>query len=102
VAQWSFTPEDCRQYWTRGFVGTGYQFTLPWPGDPPRHSELVVHVRLKPVDGREFTATHVIRVSPPVVTAGAHQTARKPVGASERQPLVESTNWTEFNTPVRR
>jgi hypothetical protein len=102
VAQWSFAAEDCRAHWTRGFVGTGYQFTLPWPHEPPRNSELVVHVRLKPVDGREFTAAHVIRVTPPVVTAGSQQTVLKAGGRTEREPLAESTNWTEFTTPVRR
>jgi hypothetical protein len=100
VATWNFPAEECRKHWTRGFLGTGYQFTLPWPHEPPRSQELVVHVRLKPVDGREFTASHVIRITPPVISAN-RQTARKPV-ESVREPLVESTNWTEENIPVLR
>jgi len=109
VATWAFNAEQSREHWTRGLLGTGYQFTLPWPHDPPRNAELVVHVRLKPVDGREFMASHVFRVTPPVIAANNRQTARKPVDRTApqtppltRAPIVESTNWTEGNMPVRR
>jgi hypothetical protein len=102
VAKWAFTPEESRSHWVRGFLGTGYQFTLPWPSEPPRNTDLVVHVRLKPVDGREFAATHVFQVEPTVVAAGGAQTARKAIVNEPRGPLVESTNWTEETMPVRR
>jgi hypothetical protein len=112
VAQWKFSAEESREHWVRGFLGTGYQFTLPWSGDPPRHTELVVHVRLKPVDGREFAATHVFRITPPVVAAGGATTVRKPAptievdrkaGSLKIDGLIEeSTNWTEQTMPVRR
>ena len=106
VAQWTFSPEESRSHWVRGFLGTGYQFTLPWPGAAPRNTELVVHVRLKPVDGREFAATHVFHITPPVVAANKAQTSEvsEDFGSlkSPRAPVVESTNWTEETMPVRR
>jgi len=109
VAKWSFNADESRSHWTRGFLGTGYQFTLPWPHEPPRHAELVLHVRLRPVDGREFTATHVLRIEPPVTTADDRQVVRKPIeptarpaAPTARAPLVESTNWTEGTIPVLR
>lgn len=100
VARWTFSAAESREHWMRGFVGTGYQFTLPWPS-PPRHAELVVHVAMKTADGREFSATHVLKITPPVVTAEAVSTEsrRTPLSA----PVIrESTNWTEDTIPVYR
>ncbi len=51
VARWNFTTDETRDHWVRGFLGSGYQFTLPWP-ENPTHDELVLHVRLKAPDGR--------------------------------------------------
>jgi hypothetical protein len=101
IARWTIPAEKCREHWTRGLFGAGYQFTLPWNDQPPRNGELVLHVRLKPVDGREFSATHVLRITPPVEQAVDTRTSRKPPHSGEA-PLIESTNWTERSLPVRR
>lgn len=109
IARWTIPAEKSREHWTRGLFGAGYQFTLPWKEQPPPHSELVLHVRLKPVDGREFTATHVLRITPPVVHASETHSARKPPSttappslSADREPIVESSNWTEATLPVWR
>lgn len=108
IARWTIPAEETREHWTRGFLGTGYQFTLPWPGESPRNTELVLHVRLRPADGREFAATHVFRVTPQVTTATGTASVNKPTpefappAAFGRAPVVESTNWTDETTPVRR
>jgi hypothetical protein len=129
IARWTVPAEESREHWTRGFLGTGYQFTLPWPGEPPQNSELVVHVRMRPADGREFAATHVCRITPPMTTAIGAATY-KPAQDEFNDPefverlkskarsvefspasgtlkvdgleIQESTNWTEETMPVRR
>lgn len=111
-AKWSFTTEETRQHWIRGFLGSGYQFTLPWP-EPPLHDELVLHVRLRSPDGREFVATQVVKIKREVSTANAVSTTevRRPVvdellESVEDKPvrpvIRESTNWTNESMPVRR
>jgi cellobiose-specific phosphotransferase system component IIA len=114
VAKWTFTPEETRQHWVRGFLGSGYQFTLPWP-EPPQHDEYVLHVRLRAPDDREFVATQVVKIQPEVVTAGGTtttQTVRRPLGPEDveiveppldrRRAIQESTNWTDTTMPIRR
>jgi hypothetical protein len=99
----------------RGFLGSGYQFTLPWP-DPPQHDEVVLHVRLRAPDEREFVATQVVKIQPEVVTAdnkSSVETVRRPIadreliesitpGPLRREGVRESTNWTDETMPVRR
>lgn len=113
IARWEFRADVSRKHWVRGFLGAGYQFTLPWP-EPPKQSELIVHVRLTAPDGRAFSANQIIKINPPVIAAGRSTTARRaaletplpsreaPAAAFQRKPLHESTNWTEETMPVRR
>lgn len=63
VGEWSFTPEQCRERWTRGWLGGGYQFTLPWEHSPA-NSRLVVHVDFSTPDGRTFDDTELVKVRP--------------------------------------
>lgn len=126
---WSFSAEECREHWVRGFLGAGYQFTLELER-PPVHTDLVVHLTLETPDGRSFSATHIVRVRPPasppvagrvprpdadelreVTPVGASaanppaapRTARKPVGQLPPQaPIQDSTGWTESDIPYRR
>lgn len=63
VGEWTFTPEQCREGWTRGWMGGGYQFTLPWQESPER-SRLVVHLDYETPDGRLFDDTELVKVHP--------------------------------------
>ncbi len=63
VGHWNFTVEECRQHWTRGLTGAGYQFTVPLAASPA-HDSLVLHAKLTTVDGRSFDASQIVRVSP--------------------------------------
>lgn len=110
LGRWSFDPEETRTHWTRGFLGSGYQFTLPWP-EPPQTKEVVVHVRLTAPDGRQFEANQLVTITPPVVTAAGQRTTNRPnteavdpatLAPRKRSPLQESTNWMEHTTPVYR
>lgn len=76
LGQWTFTAEECRARWTRGFTGAGFQFTLPLD-DQPLHDSLVLHARLVTADGRSFDANQIVRVTPPTaMTASARRTVR--------------------------
>lgn len=110
LGRWSFDPEESRSHWTRGFLGSGYQFTLPWP-ELPQAKEVVVHVRLTAPDGRQFEANQLVAITPPVVTAAGARTANRPelkaldpatLTPRRRAPVQESTNWMEHTTPVYR
>lgn len=63
VGQWSFTADECRSRWTRGFTGAGYQFTMPLEASP-EHDSLVLHAKLTTSDGRSFDANQIVRVTP--------------------------------------
>lgn len=129
VGTWSFTAEECRKHWVRGFLGSGYQFALEL-SKPPVHTDLVVQLTLDTPDGRSFNATHIVRVRPTELSPiadrvprpdpdesegvtrvgaatpqpAAPTTTRKPAGPPplETAPLQDSTNWTESEIPFRR
>ncbi|OYW15293.1 MAG: hypothetical protein B7Z55_15125, partial [Planctomycetales bacterium 12-60-4] len=109
VAEWSFTAAESRDHWVRGFLGNGYQFTLPWP-EPPKNSDLVVHVQLRPADGREFTDTQLVKITPPVMTAdgkrvlpAAAESLQKPELTPPARPaLDDSSNWMRDDVPTYR
>lgn len=103
VGTWTFSPEECREQWTRSLLGGGFQFTVPWENSPS-NSRLVVHVEYETPDGRSFDDTQLVKVNPtpealakrprsnrlspkgltteldpvPIRPAGRLQTARKP------------------------
>ena len=98
VAEWTFTAAESRNHWVKGLLGSGYQFSLPWP-EPPKNANLVLHVQLTSTDGREFKATHLLKITPPVVTADVREAtavrepARNSVGenAGRENPLLENS-----------
>lgn len=68
VGRWTYTPEEAAKVWHSGFVGAGLQFELPWQA-LPAGKELVVHARLRTIDGRQFDTSTPLKVTPPVVAA---------------------------------
>jgi hypothetical protein len=68
VARWTFSPEELRSNWRSGLFSAGYQFELPWP-EPPRSEELLLHGRLVTADGRQFDASHTIKIKPALAAA---------------------------------
>jgi hypothetical protein len=129
LGEWTFTPEDCRHGWTRGWLGGGYQFTLPWK-ESPANSRLVVHVEYVTPDGRTFDDTELIKVHPSpealarrnktdrhtpppdpvrdedVAPTGGRHFANKPPPLAdqsrERPRLPHSVNWTDATIPRLR
>lgn len=132
VGEWTFSPEECREGWTRGWLGGGYQFTLPWQ-ESPASSQLVVHVNYATPDGRSFVDTELVKVHPSpealakrhrpghhtpptdverdkdvdrIRQAGRRQTANKPDRQTEetedRPQTPHSVNWTDETIPRLR
>lgn len=81
VGHWAFDAEQAAKAWHSGFVGAGLQFELPWQ-DLPTSKELLVHVRLKTTDGRQFDSSTPLKIAPP---AGG-QTAKRS-SLSNTQPV---------------
>ena len=65
---WNFDLEQTPEHWRNGFLGSGYVFRLPWQRAPTSR-ELLLHARMKTVDGREFSASHTIQIEPPKTEA---------------------------------
>jgi hypothetical protein len=70
VGHWDFSPKDSEDLWHSGFFGSGYTVRVPWQKVPDSPS-LLVHARLKTVDGRQFDTSQSIRINPPSATAQA-------------------------------
>lgn len=99
VGHWTFNAEQSAKAWHSGFVGAGLQFELPWQ-DPPTSKELLVHVRLKTTDGRQFDSSTPLKIAPPAgqVAGRAALSRTQPVkfeapppADQQIQPAVEAT-----------
>lgn len=75
IGAWQFSTEECRSKWTRGFAGSGYQFTLPIEKAFQSES-LLLHAKMTTSDGRQFDANQICRVTPSRESAfGLHRPA---------------------------
>lgn len=83
IGQWRFSAEECRNKWTRGFAGAGFQFTVPLE-DPVLHEQLVLNAKLTTPDNRVFDASQIIRVG---TGATSDMRARVPREEDVPQPL---------------
>jgi len=45
---WSFSPQQLKALANENRLGTGYEFTLPWAGTPPRRNRVTVLARYRP------------------------------------------------------
>lgn len=62
IGQWRFSADECRSKWTRGFAGSGFQFTVPLE-ESVSHEQLVLNAKLTTADNRVFDASQIIRVA---------------------------------------
>jgi outer membrane murein-binding lipoprotein Lpp len=70
VGHWEFAAKESETLWHSGFLGSGYVIRVPWQKSPESPS-LLVHARLKTIDGRQFDTSQSIRINPPPATAQA-------------------------------
>lgn len=72
IGRWEFSPKQSDSLWHSGFLGSGYIVRVPWQ-DRPQSPNLLVHARLKTIDGRQFDTSQSIHIVPPA--AGTAPTA---------------------------
>jgi hypothetical protein len=82
VAHRAFSPQEARGLWKSGFLAAGFQCEVPWQ-QPPTSEELLLHARLSTADGRQFDATHTVRVQ----TAGGGDSPRRLSPPAEARPV---------------
>jgi hypothetical protein len=87
VGRWEFGPKDSESLWHSGFLGSGYVVRVPWQ-TTPESPTLLVHARLKTIDGRQFNTSQSIRITPP-----------KPVAQAATQPSAQSPTPQPSATP---
>ncbi len=62
----SFTAAQVREKWNAGWVSSGFVFQLPWPEKIPfsdlSGQQIKLKATFKTADGREFEATHQLKV----------------------------------------
>lgn len=64
LGAWTIALEDSARQWHDGFLGQGFQLTTPWQR-PPQSEEIVLLARYTTPDGRNFSTTQEIAVTPP-------------------------------------
>jgi hypothetical protein len=64
VARWDFTPDEAAAHFKKTAFGEGIHLALPWPGEPPENSDLMLFVRLTLAEGQQFIADKPIRIKP--------------------------------------
>lgn len=75
---WEFTPQETAAKWHSGFIGEGFQFTLPIPASTEPES-LTINVSFETPDGRRFHDTHEV--------AGSARSRSPQPAANEPPPL---------------
>ena len=90
VATWQ--AKEAAELWRSGLLTTGYQVQLPWKQKPGSRT-VVLHVRLKTPDGRQFDSTETVPITPPGDTYAdqplpAEQPLSGAAAATEAQPGV--------------
>lgn len=86
IARWKFAASEMRQYWVRGYLGTGYQFKLPWPESTPRNADLVLRVEMQASDGRELTDTRIVKITPSESSKESTAQAGRPARRDAKSP----------------
>jgi hypothetical protein len=65
VARWDLTAAETAARFRKAARDGGMQLDLPWPADPPRHSQLYLFVRYTTSDGRNLQAEGPIEITLP-------------------------------------
>jgi hypothetical protein len=72
IGHWEYSPKQSESLWHSGFLGSGYIIRQPWQ-QQPQSANLLVHARLKTIDGRQFDTSQTIHIVPPGPTGGLQQ-----------------------------
>jgi outer membrane murein-binding lipoprotein Lpp len=90
IGYWEYSSKQSESLWHSGFLGSGYIVRQPWQ-QKPQSANLLVHARLKTIDGRQFDTSQTIHIVPPGHTDGPQQSVaalapQEPSSQPPRQP----------------
>ncbi|HWA96941.1 MAG TPA: hypothetical protein VG713_00545 [Pirellulales bacterium] len=88
VARWDFTESEIADRWRSSPDGKGWRFDLRWPTAPPKHSQLVAHIRCMKGDGTKLDAEAPITIDLPAAPP------QYPVAQPRAQQWTRSTRPT--------
>ncbi len=92
VEKYHFDAAEVRKKWNAGWVSSGFVLQLPWPQKVPFTELSGQSVKLqaifKTVDGREFSATHRLKVKDKIqsATKAANSVRQAAIGKKETMP----------------
>lgn len=105
VARWEFTAIEAADRFQQRVFGQGIFFELPWPGEPPRHRDLDVHVRYAAADGRVLEAHRPIAIELmpldklPVWADTAPRRSDAPLASAPDAPRATASTTTPATAP---
>jgi hypothetical protein len=94
VARWDFAAAEVAARFRSGPFGTGVNFELPWPNQPPRRSQLRLEARCDAANGKTLVANHKFAIDVPTVSAKSATAKSAPAKseATTSTPVVEQTS----------
>jgi outer membrane murein-binding lipoprotein Lpp len=97
IGHWEYSAKQADSLWHSGFLGSGYIVRVPWQ-EKPQSANLLVHARLKTIDGRQFDTSQTIHIVPP---GGALPAAAPGVAAdtSKEQPVPQPPTVVPASAP---
>ena len=115
IARWDFAGEELAPLFQQKGLGPGFQIELPWPGEPPQHTDLHLFVRYATADGRQLQADKPLKVelagdpqpppggNGPLLGRLSDRPAAAPPGPAEARPSPHVANDadSEESTPPK-
>lgn len=99
LGQWAISLEDSAQQWHDGFLGQGFQLTTPWQR-PPQSREIVLLARYTTPDGRKFSTTQEITVTPPGGPGSPPNQLPLPLSQDEQTETFPEIRPVDFEQPA--
>jgi outer membrane murein-binding lipoprotein Lpp len=101
IGYWEYSSKQSETLWHSGFLGSGYIIRQPWQ-QKPQSANLLVHARLKTIDGRQFDTSQTIHVVPPGQTDAppASVAATTPQAPPSQLPSMPPASPIPTSTPA--
>ncbi|MEZ6056348.1 MAG: hypothetical protein R3C01_06550 [Planctomycetaceae bacterium] len=91
LGEWTYSPQEARDHWHKGFLASGFLFDLPLPHSP-RSEQIVLQAHLQSPDGREFHTVHQLKVKLPDEPFANDQLAESTTTIDSATPGTLSTS----------
>lgn len=90
IARWDFDAEETEKLFKKTLLGEGIHLALPWPGEPPQNTQLMLLVRFR-IGEQEHIADQSIRVKLPVQHDGVEPASFE--SAEVEAQAVQPASW---------